>query len=62
MARSFMRSVSPRIKINEQVAKEKKLREKARIKKVMADRKKVADRLKSQGYTCKIEKININKK
>lgn len=29
-------------------------------RKVMADRKKVADRLKKQGYTCKLEEKNIN--
>lgn len=60
MARSFMRSVSPRIRINEQIAKERKQRERDRIKKVRTDRKKVADRLKKQGYTCKLEEKNIN--
>lgn len=39
---------------------ERKQREKDRIKKVMYDRKKVADRLKKQGYTCKLEEKNIN--
>jgi hypothetical protein len=61
MARSFMRSTSPRIEINERITKEKKQRERDRIKKVMADRKKVADRLKKQGYTCgDFEKKRIN--
>ena len=58
--RSFTRSVTPRIRINDEIAKENKQRERDRIRKVKSDRKKVSDRLKKQGYKCYLEHNNIN--